>query len=130
MHELIPEYVIDTTVAHELVHYMHGFFSPHQRLYKHPHKGGIVTKELKKRGFDFFAVVAMKICCSIFISDSYIIVLISFIPIPCQNNTKRLHLPLDSGCGEFHPPINAVSNCPDWCGCPVGSHRVSVWILL
>ncbi|MBS3167235.1 hypothetical protein J4403_03440 [Candidatus Woesearchaeota archaeon] len=52
MHELIPEYVIDTTVAHELVHYMHGFFSPHQRLYKHPHKGGIVTKELKKRGFE------------------------------------------------------------------------------
>ena len=30
---------------------MHGFNSPHPRMYKHPHKGGIVNKELKKRGF-------------------------------------------------------------------------------
>ena len=50
-HERVPEYVIDTTIAHELVHYMHGFNSPLPRLYKHPHKGGIVNKELKKRGF-------------------------------------------------------------------------------
>ena len=49
--EKIPEYIIDTTLAHELVHYMHGFNSPHPRMYKHPHKGGIVNKELKKRGF-------------------------------------------------------------------------------
>jgi len=50
-HEIIPEYVIDVTIAHELTHYAHGFHSPLPQLYKHPHKGGIVTKELKKRGF-------------------------------------------------------------------------------
>lgn len=49
--ELVPEYVIDTTLAHELVHYLHGFNSPFPRKYKHPHKGGIVDKELIKRGF-------------------------------------------------------------------------------
>ena len=48
---LVPEYVIDITIAHELTHYAHGFHSPLPRLYKHPHKGGVVTKELKKRGF-------------------------------------------------------------------------------
>ena len=49
--EIIPEHVIDVTLAHELVHYMHGFNSPLPRKYKHPHKGGIVDKELIKRGF-------------------------------------------------------------------------------
>lgn len=48
---VIPEYIIDITLAHELVHYSHGFNSPLKKLYKHPHKGGIVEKELKKRGF-------------------------------------------------------------------------------
>lgn len=50
--EIIPEYIVDLTIAHELIHYMHGFNSPLAKKYKHPHKGGIVTKELKKRGFD------------------------------------------------------------------------------
>jgi len=50
-HEVVPEFVIDLTIAHEVVHYMHGFHSPHKKMYRHPHKGGIVTKELKKRGF-------------------------------------------------------------------------------
>ncbi|MBS3171308.1 hypothetical protein J4449_01710 [Candidatus Woesearchaeota archaeon] len=49
---VIPEYIIDITLAHELVHYSHGFNSPLKKLYKHPHKGGIVEKELKKRGFE------------------------------------------------------------------------------
>ena len=49
--EIIPEYIIDVTIAHELVHYMHGFNSPHPRIYKHPHAGGIVNKELARRGF-------------------------------------------------------------------------------
>ena len=31
---------------------MHGFHSPHPRKYKYPHQGGIVDKELKKRGFE------------------------------------------------------------------------------
>ena len=51
MDERVPEYVIDTTLAHELVHYMHGFNSPLPQKYKHPHRGGIVDKELIKRGF-------------------------------------------------------------------------------
>lgn len=48
--ESIPEEVVDHTLAHELVHYSHGFSSPHPRLHKFPHKGGIIDKELKKRG--------------------------------------------------------------------------------
>lgn len=47
----VPDYIIDLTIAHELVHYYHGFNSPLPKLYKHPHKGGVVNKELKKRGF-------------------------------------------------------------------------------
>lgn len=46
----IPEHVILTTVAHEVVHYAHGFNSPLPRLYKDPHRGNIVDKELIKRG--------------------------------------------------------------------------------
>ena len=48
----VPEYIIDVTLAHELVHYLHGFCSPLKRKYKYPHAGGIVEKELKKRGFE------------------------------------------------------------------------------
>jgi hypothetical protein len=48
----IPSYIIDLTIAHELVHYSHGFNSPLPKLYKHPHKGNIVNKDLKKRGFN------------------------------------------------------------------------------
>jgi hypothetical protein len=48
--ERVPEYVVDGTIAHELVHYVHGFHSPLKQLYRHPHKGGIVRKELAKRG--------------------------------------------------------------------------------
>jgi len=55
--ERVPEGVIDATIAHELVHYMHGFSSPHERKYKHPHAGGIVTRELKKRGFGHVMVL-------------------------------------------------------------------------
>ncbi len=50
-HKDIPEHIIDTTIAHELIHYMHGFQSPHKQQFKYPHQGGIVDKELKKRGF-------------------------------------------------------------------------------
>jgi hypothetical protein len=46
----IPQEIIDTTIAHELVHYSHGFSSPHPQLYRYPHQGSIVTKELIKRG--------------------------------------------------------------------------------
>lgn len=49
--ELIPEYIIDITIAHELIHYMHGFNSPFPKLFKYPHQGGIVNRELHRRGF-------------------------------------------------------------------------------
>ena len=49
--EDVPQYIIDLTVAHELVHYSHGFQSPLERKFQYPHQGGIVNKELKKRGF-------------------------------------------------------------------------------
>ncbi|MEI6477941.1 MAG: hypothetical protein WCO52_03055 [bacterium] len=48
--EEVPEYVIDATLAHEFVHYTHGFHSPLEQRHKFPHKGGIVGKELRERG--------------------------------------------------------------------------------
>lgn len=51
-HEKVPEFIIYTTIAHELVHYMHGFQSPLKQKHRYPHKGGVVNKELKKKGFD------------------------------------------------------------------------------
>ncbi len=49
-HQQVPEYVLITTIAHELTHYAHGFGSPLPRLYKHPHANNVVTRELEKRG--------------------------------------------------------------------------------
>ncbi|MFL5627308.1 MAG: hypothetical protein ACJ788_17165 [Ktedonobacteraceae bacterium] len=49
-HRQVPEYVLITTIAHELTHYAHGFGSPLPRLHKHPHANNIVTCELEKRG--------------------------------------------------------------------------------
>jgi hypothetical protein len=46
---IIPEYVVDATIAHELVHYAHGFSSPLAQAYRHPHKGGLIRKELEAR---------------------------------------------------------------------------------
>ncbi|MBI4734044.1 MAG: hypothetical protein HY779_04415 [Rubrobacteridae bacterium] len=46
----IPEYVCDAVVAHELTHYVHGFGSKRPRLYKYPHRGGIVAREMTSRG--------------------------------------------------------------------------------
>lgn len=46
----IPEAVLDETIAHELVHYAHGFESPLPKLYRYPHEGGIVRRELVARG--------------------------------------------------------------------------------
>jgi len=47
-----PDYVAAVTVAHEMVHYAHGFGSPLPRRYKHPHRGGIVRRELIRRGME------------------------------------------------------------------------------
>lgn len=49
--EKIPEYLVDLTIAHEIVHYMHGFNSPYPKQFRYPHQGGIVRKELIERGF-------------------------------------------------------------------------------
>lgn len=48
---IIPESIIDLTIAHEMIHYSHGFNSPHPKLFKYPHQGGIVKRDLLKRGF-------------------------------------------------------------------------------
>lgn len=49
-HPAVPECVNTITVAHELVHYSHGFGSPLPRRHPHPHHGNIVEKELLARG--------------------------------------------------------------------------------
>lgn len=46
-----PEFIGTLTLAHELVHYAHGFGSTLRRRYRHPHQGGIVDRELAARGF-------------------------------------------------------------------------------
>ena len=48
--ERVPVYVVDETLAHELAHYAHGYGSGLPRLYSHPHRGGIIEIELRKRG--------------------------------------------------------------------------------
>lgn len=48
--DVVPEFVVRATVAHELCHYTHGFSSPLEKLFEKPHQGNIVLKELKKRG--------------------------------------------------------------------------------
>lgn len=49
----IPQEVVDHTLAHELTHYAHGFSSKRVRLHKYPHAGGVVQKEMKKRGMAY-----------------------------------------------------------------------------
>ncbi len=46
----IPEFVIDGVLAHELTHYAHGFFSPHNQFHPYPHAGGVVRREMVDRG--------------------------------------------------------------------------------
>lgn len=49
LHE-VPDYVLYTTIAHELTHYAHGFGSPLPRIFEHPHTNNIVQRELVRRG--------------------------------------------------------------------------------
>ena len=46
---LIPDYIIEATIAHELCHYAHGFSSPLPQLYQSPHRGGVIDKEMADR---------------------------------------------------------------------------------
>jgi hypothetical protein len=48
--EVVPEFVVRATIAHELCHYAHGFSSPLQKRFQKPHQGSVIEKELKKRG--------------------------------------------------------------------------------
>ncbi|GAC1377299.1 MAG: hypothetical protein NVS2B12_37620 [Ktedonobacteraceae bacterium] len=45
----VPDYVLITTIAHEMVHYSHGFGSPLPRVLKHPHANKVVDKALEQR---------------------------------------------------------------------------------
>lgn len=49
----IPEDIIKLTIAHEIIHYMHGFHSNLPKKYNHPHKHGVVDKELISKGFGY-----------------------------------------------------------------------------
>lgn len=49
-HDIIPEFVLRATIAHELCHYAHGFQSPLTKKFDKPHQGNIVNKELASRG--------------------------------------------------------------------------------
>ena len=54
-HHYVPEYVLITTIAHELTHYAHGFGSPLPRPYEHPHANNVVDRELERRGLGEYA---------------------------------------------------------------------------
>lgn len=47
----VPDFVLDSVLMHELVHYFQGFGSNHERKSRHPHKGGVVDKELNRLGW-------------------------------------------------------------------------------
>lgn len=50
--ESIPEFIIRATLVHELCHYAHGFNSPHEQRYRHPHSGGVMRAEFAERGLE------------------------------------------------------------------------------
>lgn len=47
----VPEFVVEATLLHELIHYFDGFGSNHKRLRRHPHAGGVMKKEFAKFGW-------------------------------------------------------------------------------
>lgn len=51
----IPEFVVEATLLHELIHYFQGFGSNHKRTQKHPHQGGVIEKEFAKFGWQEIA---------------------------------------------------------------------------
>ena len=48
--EAIPAGIVHYTICHELCHYAHGFSSTNRQMFRHPHHGGVVNKELTERG--------------------------------------------------------------------------------
>jgi hypothetical protein len=47
---VVPQYVIESVLAHEFIHYISGFSSSKPRLYRYPHRGGIMEYEMRRRG--------------------------------------------------------------------------------
>jgi hypothetical protein len=52
----VPEFVIKATLVHELCHYAHGFNSPLEQKYRHPHAHGVMRAEFKERGLEVLYV--------------------------------------------------------------------------
>lgn len=48
----VPKYVVKSTIAHEMIHYAHGFFSPLKQRYDYPHQGSLIRKEMEERGIN------------------------------------------------------------------------------
>ena len=46
----VTSLIVDQIIAHEIVHYVHGFGSERPRILRHPHQGGVIMKEFQKRG--------------------------------------------------------------------------------
>ncbi len=46
----IPEKIVDAILAHEFCHFVYGFNSMRKRNHRYPHAGGIIDKELTRRG--------------------------------------------------------------------------------
>ncbi len=54
----VPEYVVDSTLVHELAHYVHGYGSGLRKMHAQPHRGGVVDEEMRKRGCDHYEIDA------------------------------------------------------------------------
>src|SRR3990167_8680602 len=50
--KIVPQYIIESILAHEFVHYLSGFSSSRPRLFRYPHRGGIIKFEMKRRGLE------------------------------------------------------------------------------
>lgn len=48
----IPEFVVRATLVHEMSHYAHGFNSPIEQKFQHPHSGGVMKAEFAERGLE------------------------------------------------------------------------------
>ncbi len=48
--DIVPQYVVDATIGHEMSHYVHGFGSTLTRKFKHAHRGSVVDIEMDSRG--------------------------------------------------------------------------------
>lgn len=49
---VVPEFVVQATLVHEMCHYAHGFNSPLQQRFRHPHAGGVMRREFAERGLE------------------------------------------------------------------------------